>query len=168
MLVRDRVHVLSLALSRLDMFIISLLLSSISYNLYTRMQTRSSQLLVHNKRNCIFVVFMIHLQWSMFLLFHIWRCKICSCGTIVFAMASFLLPLSTAEVAAYHNVESLVDVAVQHNDGTTDIITFDSMLLPWHFRDSFLEQFSCGRTMRMCYPCQVMELGMGRFQGQRQ
>ena len=56
-------------------------------------------------------------------------------------MASFLLPLSTAEVAAYHNVESLVDVAVQNKDGTTDIITFDSMLLPWHFRDAFLEQF---------------------------
>ena len=55
-------------------------------------------------------------------------------------MAMFCLPLSTAQVAAYHNVESLVDVAVQNKDGTTDIITFDSMLLPWHSRDDFLEQ----------------------------
>ena len=50
------------------------------------------------------------------------------------------MPLSTAQVTAYHNVESLVDVVVQHKDGTTDIVTFDSMLLPWHFRDEFLEQ----------------------------
>ena len=58
----------------------------------------------------------------------------------MFAMASFVLPLSTAQVAAYHKAESLVDVVVQNKDGTTDIVTFDSMLLPWHFRDEFLEQ----------------------------
>ena len=33
---------------------------------------------------------------------------------------------------------------------------------------NFSSSCSCGPTMRMCYPCQVMELGMGRIQGQRQ
>ena len=66
---------------------------------------------------------------------HVWRCSICSCGTVVFVMASLLLPLSTAYVTAHHNVESLVDVAVQHKDGTADIVTFDYMLLPWHVMD---------------------------------
>ena len=37
-------------------------------------------------------------------------------------------------------MESLVDVAVQNKDGTTYIVTSDSTLLPWHFRDDFLEQ----------------------------
>ena len=70
---------------------------------------------------------------------HVWRCRICFCGTIVFVMARFLLPLSKAQVTAYHNVESLVDVAVQNKDGTTDIVTFDSMLLPGHFRNYVFE-----------------------------
>ena len=103
-----------------------------------------------------------------FVVFHIWRCRICSCRTIVFAMASFLLPLSTAQVAAHHNVESLVDVAVQNKDGTPDIVTFDSMLLLRISEMKLSSSCSFGPTMRMCYPCQVMELGMGKIQGQRQ
>ena len=55
-------------------------------------------------------------------------------------MARFLFPLSTAQITAYHNVESLVDVAVHCKDCKTDIVTFDPMLLPWHSRDEFLEQ----------------------------
>ena len=61
-------------------------------------------------------------------------------GVFSFNMARLLLPLSTAQITAYHNVEFLVDVAVQHQDGTADIVTFDPVLLPGHLKDEFLEQ----------------------------
>ena len=55
-------------------------------------------------------------------------------------MAQYLFPLSPVQIRAYFDVDSLVDVAVQTSDGTTNIVTFDPRLLPSHLRDGFLAQ----------------------------
>ena len=55
-------------------------------------------------------------------------------------MATYLFPLSEVHIRSYQDVECLVDVAVQNQHGTTDIVTFDPMLLPWHLRNEFLVQ----------------------------
>ena len=67
-------------------------------------------------------------------------CRLCLYSPIVLVMARFLLPLSTEQISAYFDVDSLVDVAVHTSAGTTNIVTFDPMLRPSHLKDGFLTQ----------------------------
>ena len=100
---------------------------------------------------CYLFIFTIHLSFLFFgssaiaFLFRLSQegsqfCRFCLCSSIVDRMARFLLPLATEQISGYFEVGSLVDVSVHTSAGTTDIVTFDPMLLPSHLSDKFLTQ----------------------------
>ena len=86
-------------------------------------------------------------------------CRLCLYSPIVLVMARFLLPLSTEQISAYVDVDSLVDVAVHTSADTTNIVTFDPMLLPSHLKDGFLTQLFEWQKRRTYCHYQALELG---------
>ena len=156
-----------LALPKLYMFITSRLLSSISYNLKNRECRRDlcNDLLATG--GIAFFVFTTHLQWLVF-------CFISGVVGFVLAELSFLrwrvfcclYPRRKSRHIIMWNpwsTSSYITRLVQQTSSPLILCFFLGIS-----EMNFSSNCSSGPTMRMCYPCQVLELGIGKIQGQRQ
>ena len=79
-------------------------------------------------------------------------------------VVTYLSPLRPEEIQAYHDVELLVDVIVEDKNGIRDVFTFDSMLLPSHLQEDFLQQLfhwasAQGFIPWSCYGCWPGKIG---------